>query len=233
MLHINPEPLPPPPSGFVHISNVSDGRDDAPLDKRYKAGQAVRARVIGFRLVDGLATLSMKKSVLDQQVCVCGGGMVHGRIKLRAFFSYVHIQPSDTLSATVALPLTFPHFPPPKHSSSAIRTSSPASLSPPPLPPSRTTACWSRRDPGSRGWSPGCTPQTSALPRPCSSSRWGRGRRGAEGEAAGSTEGVKRIVPRPHGSDHGSGKALLTIWVGGEERGGGGAEKLCLVAGQS
>ena len=74
MLHINPEPLPPPPSGFVHISNVSDGRDDAPLDKRYKAGQAVRARVIGFRLVDGLATLSMKKSVLDQQVCVCVGG---------------------------------------------------------------------------------------------------------------------------------------------------------------
>ena len=70
--HYTPSPL-SPPQGFVHISNVSDGRDDAPLDKRYKAGQAVRARVIGFRLVDGLATLSMKKSVLDQQV---GGGRV-------------------------------------------------------------------------------------------------------------------------------------------------------------
>ena len=31
-------------------------------------GQLVKARVIGFRLVDGLATLSMKKAVLDQEV---------------------------------------------------------------------------------------------------------------------------------------------------------------------
>ena len=33
-----------------------------------QTGQLVKARVIGFRLVDGLATLSMKKTVLDQEV---------------------------------------------------------------------------------------------------------------------------------------------------------------------
>ncbi|KAG1654779.1 hypothetical protein FOA52_007439 [Chlamydomonas sp. UWO 241] len=71
-------------SGFVHISNVTDGREDAPLEKSFKAGQSLKARVIGFRLVDGLATLSMKQSVVDHEVV-----------------SYASLHPGMALSAVV------------------------------------------------------------------------------------------------------------------------------------
>eukprot|EP00798_Chlamydomonas_sp_ICE-L_P000495 gene495-1901_t len=55
-------------AGYVHVSNVSDERTEKPLDKMFKVDEKVTTRVIGFRLVDGLATVSMKKSVVEQQV---------------------------------------------------------------------------------------------------------------------------------------------------------------------
>lgn len=58
---------PSPCAAFAHVSNLADGRTERP-EKVFKAGQAVRARVIGFRLVDGLALVSLKPSVLSQQV---------------------------------------------------------------------------------------------------------------------------------------------------------------------
>jgi hypothetical protein len=65
LLQLPMEPL--PAAAFAHVSNLSDGRLERP-EKAFKPGQAVRARVIGFRLVDGLALASLKPSVLEQQV---------------------------------------------------------------------------------------------------------------------------------------------------------------------
>ncbi|MEW5309980.1 MAG: hypothetical protein WDW38_001818 [Sanguina aurantia] len=56
-----------PCGGYVHVSNVADERTDKP-EASFKAGQRVAAKVIGFRLVDGLAALSMKQSVVSQKV---------------------------------------------------------------------------------------------------------------------------------------------------------------------
>lgn len=53
--------------GYVHISNVSDEEVEK-LEGSYKMGQSVQARVIGFRLMDGCATLSMKPSLLAQNI---------------------------------------------------------------------------------------------------------------------------------------------------------------------
>lgn len=47
------------------ISQLSDSRVEK-LEKAFKRGQKVRARVIGHRLMDGLAALTLKPSVLDQ-----------------------------------------------------------------------------------------------------------------------------------------------------------------------
>lgn len=55
---------------YCHVSNVSDERVDK-LEKQFKpgpGGSTLRVRVIGFRLVDGLATVSAKKAVVEQQV---------------------------------------------------------------------------------------------------------------------------------------------------------------------
>jgi hypothetical protein len=55
---------------FAHISNLSDdaaGKKDDTTAK-FAPGDRVAARVIGFRLVDGLAAVSLKPSVLAQQV---------------------------------------------------------------------------------------------------------------------------------------------------------------------
>ena len=77
-------------SGFVHVSNIVDrSKEEAnkpppALEKMYKVGQTLQARVIGFRLVDGLATLSLKKSVIDQVPGV----------------SYAELQPGNALTAT-------------------------------------------------------------------------------------------------------------------------------------
>ena len=51
---------------FAHISNVSDTKVSAEdLGKKFKPSQVVRCRVIGFREVDGLASVSLKPSVVD------------------------------------------------------------------------------------------------------------------------------------------------------------------------
>jgi hypothetical protein len=65
LLELPASPAPAP--AFAHVSNLSDERVDKP-EKAFRPGQAVRARVIGFRLVDGLALVSLKESVLKQQV---------------------------------------------------------------------------------------------------------------------------------------------------------------------
>ncbi|GBF92560.1 hypothetical protein Rsub_05174 [Raphidocelis subcapitata] len=74
---------PSPAAAFAHVSNLADGRTERP-EKVFKPGQAVRARVVGFRLVDGLALVSLKPSVLSQQV-----------------YSMKDLQPGQLLEGTV------------------------------------------------------------------------------------------------------------------------------------
>ena len=50
---------------YAHISNISDTQKIDDLAKRYKQGQVVKCRVIGFRQVDGLANVSLKPTVVD------------------------------------------------------------------------------------------------------------------------------------------------------------------------
>jgi len=62
--------------GFAHVSNLVDGAGAGPekglsaaeVQKRYKVGGLVKGRVIGFRLIDALVAMSLKESVLAQQV---------------------------------------------------------------------------------------------------------------------------------------------------------------------
>eukprot|EP00983_Pelagomonas_calceolata_P110771 1159711-Pelagomonas_calceolata.AAC.13 len=68
--HSHPHPT-HVPTGYCHISNLSDERLPK-LDAVYKVGNAVRCRVIGFNLMDGLAHMSARKAVVEQQVCVWG-----------------------------------------------------------------------------------------------------------------------------------------------------------------
>ncbi|KAJ7541483.1 hypothetical protein O6H91_10G061600 [Diphasiastrum complanatum] len=56
---------PVPFAGYVHISNVSDEHVEK-LEKNFKEGKKVRGRVIGYRLMDDLAIISLKQSVLEQ-----------------------------------------------------------------------------------------------------------------------------------------------------------------------
>lgn len=65
LLQLPASPAPAP--AFAHVSNLGDVRIEK-VDKAFKVGQEVKARVIGFRLVDGLALVSLKPSVLSQQV---------------------------------------------------------------------------------------------------------------------------------------------------------------------
>ena len=51
--------------GYAHISAVADERVDK-LDKAMRPGQREAARVIGARLMDGLAVLSLKPSAVEQ-----------------------------------------------------------------------------------------------------------------------------------------------------------------------
>lgn len=61
---------PEPCAGFVHVSNLADGPrlEGGQLAKRFSVGSKVRGRVIGFRLMDALVAMSLKESVLEQQV---------------------------------------------------------------------------------------------------------------------------------------------------------------------
>ncbi|KAL4451480.1 hypothetical protein ABPG75_007142 [Micractinium tetrahymenae] len=53
--------------GYTHISNLADDKVEE-VGKRYRLGQRLRARVLGFRPMDGLAALSLKPSVVDQNI---------------------------------------------------------------------------------------------------------------------------------------------------------------------
>ena len=57
--------LPGQGCGYAHISTVADERVDK-LDKAIRPGQREAARVIGSRLMDGLAVLSLKPSAVEQ-----------------------------------------------------------------------------------------------------------------------------------------------------------------------
>lgn len=58
---------PKPSAGFAHISNVSDDRVEK-LEKKFRPGQKVRARVVGHWGLEGLATVSLKPSVVEQKL---------------------------------------------------------------------------------------------------------------------------------------------------------------------
>lgn len=62
-----PSSVPGRPSfgGYAHISNVSDEKIDK-VEKAFKNGARVDARVIGYRPMDGLASMTLKKSALEQ-----------------------------------------------------------------------------------------------------------------------------------------------------------------------
>eukprot|EP00850_Spirogloea_muscicola_P013563 SM000092S24531 [mRNA] locus=s92:547777:562774:- [translate_table: standard] len=70
-------------AGYVHISNAAEERVDK-LEKSFTVGQKVRTRVIGLRLMDALAVLSMKASVIDQLLLspsdIMPGMLLHGTI---------------------------------------------------------------------------------------------------------------------------------------------------------
>ncbi len=50
---------------YAHISNISDKQKIEDLAKRFKQGQVVKCRVVGFRQLDGLANVSLKPTVVD------------------------------------------------------------------------------------------------------------------------------------------------------------------------
>ncbi|KAI8105276.1 hypothetical protein M9435_000444 [Picochlorum sp. BPE23] len=51
-------------SAFAHISDLSDSKIDD-IDSRFKSGQIVKCRVIGLRPIDGLASASLKPTIVD------------------------------------------------------------------------------------------------------------------------------------------------------------------------
>lgn len=53
--------------GFVHVSNISDEHVKE-VEAALKLGQVVKGRVIGYRLLDGLALVALKPSVVEHNV---------------------------------------------------------------------------------------------------------------------------------------------------------------------
>ena len=51
--------------GYCHISDAADDRVDK-LERRFRVGKTVRARVVGRRALDGVAVVSCRPSTLDQ-----------------------------------------------------------------------------------------------------------------------------------------------------------------------
>ena len=51
--------------GYCHISDAADDRVDK-LERRFRVGKTVRARVVGHRALDGVAVVSCRPSTLDQ-----------------------------------------------------------------------------------------------------------------------------------------------------------------------
>ncbi len=50
---------------YAHISNISDTQKIDDLAKRFKQGQVVKCRVVGFRQLDGLANVSLKPTMVE------------------------------------------------------------------------------------------------------------------------------------------------------------------------
>ena len=72
-----------PQAGYVHISAVADSRVEK-LEKRFKRGQEVEARVVGYRPLEDCAVLSLKPSVLRA-----------------AFFGYADVAPGSLVDCVV------------------------------------------------------------------------------------------------------------------------------------
>jgi rRNA biogenesis protein RRP5 len=71
VLRVNPElglvmQLDGTHKGFVHISRVSDDHIEKLQGKKYKVMSAHTCRILGFNTLEGMATLSMQKSVLER-----------------------------------------------------------------------------------------------------------------------------------------------------------------------
>lgn len=60
--------------GYAHISDISDEKVDK-LGKVLHVGQDESARVIGSRLMDGLAVVSLKPSAVEQYLMVSTAGI--------------------------------------------------------------------------------------------------------------------------------------------------------------
>ena len=52
-------------AGYAHVSHLSDDHVEK-IEKKYKVGKQVKVRVIGHRLLDAVANVSLKRSVLEQ-----------------------------------------------------------------------------------------------------------------------------------------------------------------------
>lgn len=65
LVELPSKPVPTP--GFVNIKDASDDGLQK-LEKRFKEGSKVRARVLGFRFTEGIALATLKASVLEQSV---------------------------------------------------------------------------------------------------------------------------------------------------------------------
>lgn len=61
--------LPGQSKGYAHISDIADEKVDK-LAKVLQVGQEEFARVIGSRLMDGLAVISLKPSAIEQFLMV-------------------------------------------------------------------------------------------------------------------------------------------------------------------
>ncbi|EFJ26760.1 hypothetical protein SELMODRAFT_451253 [Selaginella moellendorffii] len=75
-------PATPHVAGYVNHADVSDVNVDK-LEKKFKDGQRVKARIIGFRLMDGMATLTLKESMVKgvvNKLDLKPGALVHGVI---------------------------------------------------------------------------------------------------------------------------------------------------------
>jgi rRNA biogenesis protein RRP5 len=72
-----------PQAGYVHISAVADSRVEK-LEKKFKRGQEVEARVVGSRPLEDCAVLSLKPSVLRA-----------------AFFGYADVAPGSLVDCVV------------------------------------------------------------------------------------------------------------------------------------
>lgn len=92
-------------AGYVHISNASDQHIEK-LQKKFKEGKLVKGRVIGLRLIDGLAVVTLKESKVKQDLLgyedVKAGMTVLGEVtSVEQFGAFVKL--SDGLKALCPL----------------------------------------------------------------------------------------------------------------------------------